>query len=322
MALPKPIKWKSKIILVKAEGADSYAVDANPTGAANAMLLTNVTFQPMVSDGVSRSLELPKMGAQEEVPTGLRATLSGSFELVGSGTPGVAPAWSPLLRALGVVEIITPETTPGSGKVEYLPITDDHDSVTGYMQIGATRHVLLGGRGTGTITMNAQGIPVCQFTLTFIFVQPTETARPAVDLSRWQKPQVATHRNTPLFTVAGQPMVLRSYTLDLACEVQPRMLIGREAILITDRNETLAVAVEAVPLDYYNPYLRAEELTGTAITIRHGTVVGRTVSIDVVNGSQKPVGSIENNQNVAEWPLTFSALPGPAGDDQWKITLQ
>lgn len=316
MTIQKPISWASKIILVKPEAVNAYGVDTNPTGAANAMLLTDVTFQPMVADGVSRNLDRARMGAQEEVPTGIRATLAGQFEMVGSGTPGVAPAWSPIMRALGVVEIITPDTS-----VEYSPISDGHESVVAYMQIGATLHRLLGGRGTGQVSMNAQGIPVCRFTMTFLFTQPVEAARPSVDQSKWQKPEVVTARNTPVFKIAGLDFAMRSYTLDLACDVQPRMLVGVERILIVDRNETLACTVEAVPVSYYNPYQRAEQLTPTTVTIEHGTQAGKRVKIDVTNGSQKPLGSIENAQKVAEWPLMFSVLPGVAGDDQWKITI-
>ncbi|WP_242415088.1 hypothetical protein [Sphingomonas panni] len=320
MAIQKPISWASKIILVKPEALNAYGVDVNPTGAANAMLLTDVTFQPMVADGVSRNLDRAKMGAQEEVPTGLRATLSGQFEMVGSGTLGVAPAWSPIMRALGVVEVITPNTN-GDGKVEYHPVSDDHESACCYIQIGMTLHKLLGGRGTGQVSMNAQGIPVCRFTLTFLFTQPVEAARPTVDQSKWQKPEVVTARNTPVFKIAGLDFAMRSYTLDLACDVQPRMLVGVERILIVDRNETLACTVEAVPVTYYNPYQRAEQLTPTTVSIEHGKIEGRRVKIDVTNGSQKSPGSIENQQKVAEWPLMFSVLPGAAGDDQWKITL-
>ena len=80
------INWKSKTILVKNEA--TYGTDPAPTGLLNAMLLTDVQLQPMEGEDVSRNLELPYLGAQEEVPSGLRVVLTGSFELVGSGTAG------------------------------------------------------------------------------------------------------------------------------------------------------------------------------------------------------------------------------------------
>lgn len=109
--MPDPIKWKSKIILSKIEPANAYGADAGPTGAANAMLLTDVSFSPMEGEDVSRNIELPWQGAQEELGTAFRAVLTGSFELVGSGTPGVPPAWGPLLRSCGAAEVVTPDTS-------------------------------------------------------------------------------------------------------------------------------------------------------------------------------------------------------------------
>jgi hypothetical protein len=311
----EPIKWKSKIILVKPEGA-TYGVDPAPTGALNAMLLTDVQLQPMEGEDVSRNLELPYMGAQEEVPTGLRAVLTGSFELVGSGSLGDAPAWGPMLRACGVAEVVTPDTS-----VEYTPVSDGHESVAIHFYIGPSRHILLGARGTAVATLNAQGIPICRVTLTGLFVRPADQARPAVDLSKWQEPQVASKQNTPVFTIGGAPFVLRSFELNLGNDVQPRMLVGVERIVIVDRAESLSVTVEAVPYATYNPFTVAEERTRKEVAIEHGTIEGRRVAIGAPTAQQKRPSGIQQNQNIAEWPLVFTPLPTSAGNDQWSITL-
>ena len=78
-----PIKWKSKILLAKIETA--YATDPTPTGAANAILATNVTFQPMEGQDVSRELELPWLAAQATIPAGLHSRISFRVEMVPSG---------------------------------------------------------------------------------------------------------------------------------------------------------------------------------------------------------------------------------------------
>jgi hypothetical protein len=310
-----PIKWKSKIILVKPEV--TYATDSAPTAALNAMLLTDVQLQPMEGEDVSRNLERPFMGAQEELATALRVVLSGSIELVGSGTPGVAPAWAPMLRACGVAEVITVGTS-----VEYTPVSEGHESVVAHVQIGPWRHVLLGGRGTATITVNAQGIPVARVVLTGLFVLPADQARPTnVNLSAFQRPDIVTKANTPTFTIAGLPFVMRSYELNLACDVQPRMLVGFEGIIIVDRNETLTATVEGVPYATYNPYQRALEGTPTPVVLQHGKDAGRIVTIRLGQAKQRRPSGIVNNQNIAEWALGFNVLPTDAGNDQWKITL-
>lgn len=309
-----PINWKSKIILVKPEA--TYGLDPAPTGPLNAMLLTDVTLQPMEGEDVSRNLERPYLGAQEELPTGLRVVLTGSFELVGSGTVGTPPAWGPLLRACAAAEVVTANTS-----VEYSPISESHESVAVHFWIGPSRHVILGAKGTAVASINAQGIPTVRVTITGLFTRPADQARPNVDLTKFQRPQIASKANTPTFTIAGTAFKLRSYTLDLANDVQPRLLVGYEGIQIVDRNELLSATVEAVPLATYNPYQLAEEGTPQAVVIEHGTAAGKRVRITAGQAVQRRVSGFEQNQNIVEWPLSFRPMPTSAGNDQWKIAL-
>ncbi|MDT7533731.1 hypothetical protein OVY48_09875 [Sphingobium sp. SA2] len=317
--MAEPIKWRSKLILVKAEPLNAYGVDAAPTGAVNAMLLTNVQFQPMEGQEVSRNLELPYMGAQESLPVGLYCVLTGDFELVGSGAAGTAPAWSPLIRSCGVAEVITPGET-----VEYTPITEDHESVTAYFQIGVNRYVMLGARSTAQFSINAMGIPVCRITMTGLFTIPSVQARPTVNLTAWQKPQVASKATTPVFTIDAMPLTGRDFQLTLGCEVQPRMLFNQERVLIVDRAETISLTVEAVPLTTYNPITAAGSPTVEAprvpIEVEHGTIVGRKVRIEAQSCVQQRFAGSQENQKIEEWPLTFMPLQ-VGGNDQWKITV-
>jgi hypothetical protein len=241
--------------------------------------------------------------------------LTGSVELVGSGTAGTAPAWGVLMRACGVAETVTALTD-----VEYTPVSDNHESASLYFHIGPTRHVMLGTRGNVEITVNAQGIPVAKFTLTGLFVTPTDQARPTADLSAFQIPQVATNANTPVFTIGGTAFVLREMTFNLGNDVQPRLLIGRENILIVDRNESVSATVEAVPLATYNPYQIAQDRTRKALALTHGTVAGKIVSLAFPTCAQKRPTGLNQNQKIVEWPLQFTPLPTD-GDDQWTITL-
>jgi hypothetical protein len=309
-----PIKWNSKIVLAKIETA--YATDPTPTGAANAMLLTDVVLQPMEGEDVSRNLEMAYLGAQEEFPTGLRAVLSGSFEMVGSGTAGTAPAWGPLLRMCAAAEVATVGT-----KIEYMPVSDGHESGAIYFMIGTWLHKILGGRGTAVFSVNAQGIPVCRVTITGLFVRPLDQARPTPVTTAFQRPQVATKANTPTFTIGGTPFVMRSFSFDLGNDVQPRLLVGVERIVIVDRNESMKMTVEAVPAATYDPYSVAEEGTRQAVALVHGTIAGKITRIDAGQAQQKRLMGFENGQKVLEWPLEFRPLPTSAGNDQWKVTL-
>lgn len=308
------MKWKSKTLLAKIE--TTYGVDSVPTGAANAVLGLNVSFSPMEGQDVVRNTERPTLGADPTVPAALYAKLSFEVDLVGSGTLGVAPAWGPLIRACGVAQVVTADT-----KVEYTPVTDDHESASIYFQIDTTRHVLLGSRGTAQLMVNAQGLPVIKFDFTGLFATPTEQVKPTVDFTAWQAAAIASKANTPTFTIGATPFVLRNFTFGLGNAVEPRMLIGTESILITDKNESLDATVEAVPVTTYNPYAVAQTQTLQAIALTHGTVAAKRVKLIVPSAQQARLASLDTgNQNIVEWPLKFAPLP-IAGNDQWKIEL-
>jgi hypothetical protein len=172
------------------------------------------------------------------------------------------------------------------------------------------------------MTVNAQGIPVCRVTLTGLFTRPADQARPAtVDTSAFQGPQVASKANTPVFTIGGTPFVMRSYELNLGNDVQPRLLVGAERIVIVDRAESISATVEAVPYATYNPFAKAEDRTRQAVVLQHGTVAGRRFTLTAGQAQQRRPTGIEGNQNVTEWGLAFTPLPTTAGNDQWKLLL-
>lgn len=307
------IKFKSKTLLAKIETV--YGTDAAPTGAANAILAMNVEISPMEGQDVTRDLERPTLGADPMIPVGVHSVLSFDVELVGSGTLGTAPAWGPLMRMCGIAQTVT-----AGVKVEYAPITGNEESGSIYFMIGATRHVLLGSRGTFALTTNANGIPMMRYTLTGLFTIPSEQAAITPDFTAWQQPQVATKINTPTFTIAGTSFILREFSMDLANDVQPRMLIGSETIEIVDRAETVRCRVEAVPVSTYNPFTIAQNQTLQAIQLIHGTVAAKRVKLDIPSAQQKRLSGYENSQEILEWPLEFTPLP-VTGNDQWKITL-
>lgn len=307
------IKFKSKVILAKIEGA--YGTDAVPTGAANAVLAMNVEISPMEGQDVTRDIERPELSADPMIPVGVHVVLSFDVELVGSGTLGTAPAWGPLMRMCGAAQTVTPGV-----KVEYAPITGNEESGSIYFMIGNTRHVILGARGTFVYTLNANAIPVKRYTMTGLFTVPGEAATIVPVYTAWQQPQVATKANTPTFTIGGVNFILREFSLDLGNQVEPRMLIGSETIEIVDRAEALRCRVEAVPVSTYNPFQVALNQTLQAVSLIHGTVANKRVQLDLPSCQQKRVTGYEESQGILEWPLEFTPLP-VAGNDQWKITL-
>lgn len=311
--MPAPLYWRQKVLLLKLEA--TYGTDSSPTGALNAILATDVQHLPMEGADVSRELDTPSMGAQPTVPTELHSKFTFKVELQGSGAAGTPPALGAILRACGCAEVITAGTS-----VVYNPVSDSHESASIYFNVDGTLFKSLGARGTAKLTLNAQGIPVLEVEMTGLFAQPAAQALPVPDYTSWQNPLVATSANTPVFTVASTPLVLRSFELDLANEVERRFLVGSEGVVITDRSDAISMTVEAVPLATLNPFTLAAAQTAAAIALTHGTAPGSRWSLAVPKAQiQRPQG-LQNAQGITEWPLRAVPLP-TAGDDQWTLTF-
>ncbi|NEX47601.1 phage tail tube protein [Pseudotabrizicola algicola] len=310
-----PLKWKSKVLLAKIEA--EYGTDATPTGADNAILATEVRLTPMEGQDVNRNLELPWLGAQASIPTELHAKLAFRVEMTPSGTVGTAPAWGVLLRGCAIAEVITAATS-----VAYNPVTNGHESVTLYLWIAGTQYRLRGARGTCTLRVNAQGIPYLEFEFTGLWSKPTEVVQPTPALAAQlaNKPRVGTTANTPVYTYNAVPLVMRSFALNFGNAVETRFLIGSESILITDKAETIETTVEAVPLTTLDPFALAESQTAAALALTHGIVAGRIASLAVPAAQMQRLQSLENQQNIKEWPLRMVPLP-VTGNDQWTLTL-
>jgi hypothetical protein len=307
------IFWRQKVLLAKLE--ETYATDPTLTGAANAILATDVTIRPMEGEDVSRNLIQAFLGGQATTPTGLRAVLEFSTELAGSGTAGVAPGWGPLMRGCAFAETIVDETS-----VTYNPITDDQESLYFKFWLGNTLHALKGARGTGTLTINAQGIPVIRWTFTGLFIDPSEVSRATPTVTGFKKPLIASKTNTPTFTVNSVALVLRSYALNFANDVQPRLLIGLEEILVVNRVETLNATVEVTDLTTFDPFALAKAQTLVPVVITHGTAAGNIITVNAPKSQLKLPPAAQDNQGIAERALPFAPLPD-AGNDQISIVL-
>lgn len=307
------ITWRDKILLAKIES--SYGNDATPTGAANAVLATNIELSPMEGSDVSRELERAFLGAQPTIPTELQARISFNVELSPSGVAGTAPAWGVLLRACACAETIAAGTS-----VTYNPVSGGHESATIHLIIGSTAFAIVGARGTAKFVLNAQAVPRIEFEFTGLFTQPAEGARPTPDISGFKTPQLVTDANTTSFTLAGTALVMRSASLDLANAVEGRFLVGSEKVLITDRSEVIETTVEAVPLTTFNPYALAAAQTQVAVNVVHGTGAGKIATLSVPAAQMQRPQGLSNAQNITEWPLRL--IPQMvSGNDQWTLAL-
>ena len=308
-----PQFWNKKVLLAKIEA--TYGTDPTLTGAANAILATDIKLSPMDGQDTSRELDQPWLGAQRTIPTDLYQKLSFKVELQPSGSLGVAPAWGPLLRACGCAQTISAGVS-----VTYNPISAAMESATFYLHIDGTRFIMKGARGNAKFTLNPQAIPYIEFEFTGLWEAASAAADAVPTLTGFINPQVASKTNTPVFTVAGQALIMRQFMMDLGNQVERRFLINDHAVLITDRAESIETTVEAVALGTWNPFALASTQSTAVLALQHGLTVGNRATLNVPAAQVMRTANLENSQKIVEWPLRLTPIP-TVGNDQWTLVL-
>lgn len=307
--------WRLQALLCKTETV--YGTDSAPTGAANAILCSNVKISPMNGSDVKRDFDRAYFGAKPTIPVGLHAKITFKVEAKGFGVAGTQPAFSPLLRAAKLAVTIVASTS-----VTYTPHSGTQESCTIYFNNDGTLYKMLGCRGSYTYEVDALGIVYLVFEMTGLFVQPSSAALPVVPngAQLTQLPQVASTANTPVFTVGGVSLALRKFVLDAGCEVKPRFLIGAEEIMIVDAAESISMTVAAVPLATFNPYALAAAATPQAISLVHGVGAGKICTLTIPSAQIMRPDGLEEQDGITEWTLKMTPLP-TAGNDQFTIAF-
>lgn len=292
-----------------------YGTDPTPTGAANAILISDVNINPMEMKTVDRDNIRPFLGSNEQLPTGLYTKIDFTCEAAGSGAAGTAPAWGPLLRMCGFAETIS-----AGVKVEYSPISTAFESGTLYFNIDGVQHKLTGARGSVSFDFTRDGRPAMKFSFTGLFNAVTDAASPTVVLTAWQKPLAVNRTNTPTLTVLTYAGRVHSFTADLANEVIFREMIGASTgeVLITNRKPAGQILMEAVTVATKDWWTSIKNITTGAVQLIHGTTAGNKFQIDAPN-VQLINPQYQDQDGVAMLQAGLVFAPS-TGNDEIKIT--
>jgi len=307
------LKFRKKVLLAKVES--TYGVDATPTGAANAILVHDLSISPMEGDTVSRDLVRPTLGNDVQIHVGTHVSVEFDVEAAGSGSAGTAPAYGPLLRACGLAESLL------TGRVEYDPVSGGEDSATIYFNLDGQKHPMLGSRGTVSLKADPKGIPYFHFKFTGLWSDPLTAADPTPDFSAFTQPLAVTNDNTPTFTLHGSAWPMYGFSFDQANQVIYRNLVGEESVQITDRAPTGQVTIQAPVLSTKNFFTTAKANATGAVQLVHGVSAGNIVQFDAswVQLLQPQYGE---SDGVATLQMGLSFIPSSAGDDDFKITVK
>jgi len=272
-------------ILAKLE--TTYGVDATPTGAANALVVSNLSINPLKADNVSRDIIRSYLGNSEQLVGTAYVEMGFDVELVGSGAAGVAPAWGPLMRAIGFAETIVAST-----RVDYTPISDTFESATIYWYDDGILHKGLGARGTATMDLSVGKKPVISFKFLCLDGGSSTAALPSTTLSAFKVPQIVTNANSGQLTIGathtasgapaltgGTPYPSQGLMIDLGITTGYKSLIGGESISLSDRKITGSVKMELTAAQEVAMLGEVKLATLSSFGLVHGTVANNKVMV-------------------------------------------
>lgn len=308
-------------ILAKIE--TTYGIDAVPSAATDAVLVSNVDINPLNAQNVDRNLMRAFLGGSEQlVGTGFKE-LSYEVEIQASGALGTPPAWGKLLRACGFAETITAST-----RVEYTPITNGMEALTQEAYDSGVLHKLLGARGNAQFKLGVSERPVFAFNYLGIDGGDTAVSNPATTLTAWKKPQVITDANTGDLTFgctysAGALSGGTAYPsrglpdLNLGNSVNFTPLLGGETVDITQRDVIGSIELDLTAAQEVSFMANVKANLTQSLGFIHGTVSTLKVgfffpSVQLIN----PKKSSINGKRLIGYDIRV--VPN-AGNDEMRI---
>lgn len=305
-----PLLMNKRVLLAKTEV--TYGVDPTPTGVANAILVRNLTVNPLGGETVDRDLVRPYLGQSEQLPAIYEVSVEFEVELAGSGAAATPPAFGPLLLSCGFAETVAAD-------VQYLPVSSAFKSMTMYFNLDGVLHKVTGARGNVEFAIDAKGIPVARFKYLGLYNAVTDTAAPVPTFTAWKTPLVANSTNTPTFTLHGLSAPLQSLSLNLNNSIVHRSLIGSDSVLLTDRKVSGTLTIEAVTIATKDFFTISQNATLGSLQLIHGTVAGAKVKIDAPNVQIVNPRYVEAD-GIAMLQIDVNLIPGSSGNDEIKIT--
>lgn len=313
---------------VLAEIESTYKTDPSPTGAANAILVSNVSFNPLAAQNVARDLIRPWLGGSEQLVGTAYKEVSFDVELAGSGAAGTAPAFGPLLRACGLAETLTAST-----RAEYSPISSAFESVTIYLYDDGVLHKFQGARGTFQLAMGLSERPVLRFR--FLGVDGGESAASpsGVTYAAFQKPLVITDTNTGDLTLGctyatgsisgGTAYPSRGIEeLDIGNALAHTPLLGGDEIDITQRELTGRFQLDLTAAQEVTLMTTVRANTTQGLGLTHGATAGNIAVIFLPNAQLiNPTPADYNGRRLMQFEVR--GVPGQAtGNDELKLCFK
>lgn len=264
---------RNTVILAKPE--ITVGTDSVPTGAANALLVSDMSITPLDAKNIDRNNIRGFFGANEQLVGSASVKVGFTVELSGSGSAATPPAWGALLLGCAMAEglLITPS------RVEYTPISTALKTATIYYYDDGVLHKLLGAMGTCTLSAKVGDRPSLKFEFVGVDGGITAVANAVPTLTAWKTPVAMTMANVTDITLGGAyatgaitgGIVYPSTGLELMLgnAMQFTPLLSIERVDITNREVTGSTELELTAAQEvtFMGIVKANTLQSLALTI-------------------------------------------------------
>jgi hypothetical protein len=290
------------------------AVAAVGTGA---IVTSNASISPLEGSAISRALDRPTFGNDQQLHVGVHAMLTFDVELVGAGALGTAPKWGPLMKGCACLETVVEDTS-----VVYSPHTASTESMTLYFNMDGQQHILTGARGSFQLKVESGQVPHLTFTFTGIWNTPTSTAALApTGWADFQIPEPVTFDNTQQVMIHGLASTFKTFDFDQGNTVTYFDNPGEQEVSITDRQSKGSMSILAPPIATKDYFTATKANTLGAISFAHGTTDEKRVAF-VSSQAQLLTPKYGNDSDRATLDADLSFVPTLAGDDEWELRLE
>jgi hypothetical protein len=315
----------TKYTLICAKIETIYGADALPTGALDAVLISDQDITPLDAKNIDRALVRGSFGASEQLVGPASIKVNYSTELAGSGTAATPPMWGRLLLACACSEAIL--ATPA--RVEYLPASTGLKSATQYYFDDGVLHKLLGSMGDFTLSAKVEDRPMLKFEFVGLdggIAVQTDTGV----YTAWKKPVAMTKANVIDITLGGtySAGVITGGTSYSSTGIEMKAgnvsaftpLLSSETVDVTDRESTGSIELDLSAAQEVALMAVVKGNLGQSLAITIGLATGNKILFFAPNVQFLSPKKVEKNgKRLIGYDLRFVPTPTGSGNDEWRI---
>jgi hypothetical protein len=299
----------NRLILAKAESSYGAVPSPAPAGTDAIRVMNDLKLSPLQMELAERDILGPYVGSRPRYATQKLAQVEFSFELVGSGTAGVAPKCGLFFRAAGYSQTIVTDTS-----VTYAPIGSGYESLSLDVRHGGKKHVLSGVRGELSFELKVGALPMGKFTGLGFYAVPTDASNPSLTYSSQAEPLFVGSDNTTPVEAFSYGVCLESFSFNSgrSPKLHQRAGCSKQIRIDTERKPEGEIMIESPTMAQKDFFTAAAGQTLGNIEWTHGTTAGNIVSFAAPSVS---LGDPEYDDGDGVELLKLPFLPIPDASD-------